>query len=92
MKSFDKVLSPRSTMTKVGKIGFGWHQGSQSMCEFSAFRYFFKTNVAQSVAELIVNSKKHEMWSFSIKFGELRYKNVNNTFMIKWDSAKKHSQ
>ena len=25
MKSFDKVLSPRFTMAKVGKIGFGWH-------------------------------------------------------------------
>ena len=33
-------------------------QGSQSMCEFSAFRHFFKTNVAQSVAELILYSQK----------------------------------
>ena len=47
------------------------------MCEFSAFRHFFKTNVAQFVTELIFYSKTHEMWSFSIKFGELRYKNVN---------------
>ena len=58
------------------------------MCELSAFRYFFKTNVAQSVAELILYSQKtvkHKMWSFSIRFGELKYQNVNNTFMIKWD-------
>ena len=36
--------------------------------------------------------KKHEMWSFSFKFGELRHKNVNNTFMIKQKFTSKGSQ
>ena len=36
------------------------NQGLPSVCEFSAFRHFFKPNVAQSVAELI-HCKKHEM-------------------------------
>ena len=48
-----------------------------------SFLAFFKTNVAQSVAELILYSQNHEMWSFSIKFGKIRFKNVNNTFIIK---------
>ena len=56
------------------------------MCEFSAFWHIFKTNIAQSVTELEIYSQKHEMWSYTIKFGELRYKNVNNTFMLKKDS------
>ena len=47
------------------------NQGLTSVCEFSTFRHFFKVLL------------KHEMWSFSIKFGKLRYNNVNNTFMIK---------
>ena len=47
-------------------------QGLPSVCEFSAFRHFFITNVAQSVAELVLYSQKHEIWSFSIKFGELK--------------------
>ena len=33
-------------------------QGLPSVCEFSAFRHFFKTNVAQSVAELIIYLQK----------------------------------
>ena len=32
------------------------------------------------------------MWSFSIKFSELTYKIVNNTFVIRWDFDKKNSQ
>ena len=56
-------------------------QGSERMCVFSVSRHFFKTNVTQSVTELIVKNTK--LWSFSIKLGELRCKNVNNTFMIK---------
>ena len=31
--------------------------------------------------------KNTKLWSFSIKFGELRYNNVTNTFMIKRDFA-----
>ena len=49
-------------------------QGSPSMCEFSAFRHFFKTNVAQSVAELILYSQKtrnmdifNKIWGTKIK-------------------------
>ena len=41
-------------------------------------RHFFK-----SVTELILYCQKQKLWSFYIKFGELRYKNVNNTFMVK---------
>ena len=59
-------------------------QGLTSVCEFSAIRHFFKTK--QNLV------KKHEMWSFSIKFGELRHKNVNNTFMIKRKFTSKGSQ
>ena len=33
-------------------------QGSPSVCEFSVSRYFFKTNVIQSFAELILYSQK----------------------------------
>ena len=33
-------------------------QGDPSGCEFSASRHFFKTNVAQSVAELVLCSQK----------------------------------
>ena len=33
-------------------------QGLPSVCEFSAFRHFFKANVAQSVAELVLYSQK----------------------------------
>ena len=62
----------------------GISQGVPSVREFSASRHFFKTNVAQSIAELILYSQKNsKLWSFSIKFGELRNNNVNNTFMIK---------
>ena len=50
-------------------------QGLPSVCEFSTSQPFSKTNVAHSVAELMLYSLKHEMWLFSIKFGELRYKN-----------------
>ena len=32
------------------------------------------------------------MWSFSIKFGELRHKNVNKTFIIKRKFTSKGSQ
>ena len=32
------------------------------------------------------------MWSFSIKFGKLKYKNVNNTFMMIQDFDLKDSQ
>ena len=63
------------------------------MREFSASRHFFKTNVTQSVAELILYSQKNtKLWSFSIKFGELRCKNVNNNFMQKRNFALKDSQ
>ena len=62
-------------------------QGLPIVCEFSAFWQFFKTNEAQGFAELVLYSQKHEIWSFSIKLGELRYKNVNNSFMIKRDFA-----
>ena len=48
--------------------------------------------MAQSVAELVLYSQNIRKWSFFIKFGELRYKNVNNTFMIKRDFALKDSQ
>ena len=34
------------------------NQGFPSVCEFSAFRHFFKTNVAQNVAELVLYSQK----------------------------------
>ena len=55
---------------------------------FSASRHFFKRNVTQSVAEIIFYSKKNtKLWSFSIKFVELIYNNINNTFMIKRDFA-----
>ena len=30
-----------------------------------------------------------KLWAFSIKFGEVRCKNVNSTFMQKWDLLKK---
>ena len=34
--------------------------------------------MVQSVAELLIlYSQKHKMWSFSLKFGELIYENVN---------------
>ena len=34
-------------------------QGLPSECEFSAFRHFFKTSMAQSVAELVLYSQKN---------------------------------
>ena len=37
---------------------YSTHQGLPSVCEFSAFRHFFKTSVAQSVAELVLSSQK----------------------------------
>ena len=41
------------------KFGIGIsEQGLPSVCEFSAFRHFFKTNVAQSVAELVLYTQK----------------------------------
>ena len=36
--------------------------------------------------------KKHKMWPFTIKFGELRYKNIDTIFMIKRDFTLKSSQ
>ena len=36
----------------------GKYHRTSVMCEFSASRHFFKTNVTQSVAELILYSKK----------------------------------
>ena len=35
--------------------------GSVTMCVFSVSRHFFKTNVTQSIAELILYSQKHEI-------------------------------
>ena len=56
------------------------------MCKFSAFRHFFKTNVAQSVAKLVLYSQKHEMWSFSFKFGELSRHAAKIAFLGQCDS------
>ena len=51
------------------------------MRKFSASWHFFKTNVTQSVAEFILFSQKNtKLWSFSIKFGELRCKNIQQHF------------
>ena len=47
-----------SKLFEITNYGFDQYQGSPRMCEFSAFRHFFKTNVAQSVAELILYSQK----------------------------------
>ena len=58
-------------------------------CVNSQIFGIFSKQVAQSIAELLLYSQKYEMWSFSIKFGGLRYKNVNNTFM---NFTLKHSQ
>ena len=52
-------------LIKIGMLGmpnkadvvedyYSTHQGLPSVCEFSAFRHFFKTKVAQSVAELVL--------------------------------------
>ena len=63
-------------------LGFVPYKVCQACVISQLFGIFFKTNVAQSFVELILYSQKHEMWSFYIKFGELSFKNVNNTFMV----------
>ena len=65
-----------------------WIDSTSVICKFSAYQHFFKANVTQCVAEFILYSKKYtKLWSFSIKFSELKCKNVNNTFMQKRDFA-----
>ena len=71
LRSEKYILSHRTSVVRV----------------FSASRHFFKTNVTESDAEFIFIVKNTKMWSFSNKFGELRCKNVNNTFMQKPDFA-----
>ena len=67
-------------------------QTASVMRKFSFSAFFSKQKWHKVLLSWFFVVKKHEMWSFSIKFGELRYKNVNNTFMIKREFALKISQ
>ena len=60
------------------------------MCEFSAF--FQNKSDSKCCLVDISESKNTKLWTFSIEFGELRNKNVTNTFIQKQDFAYKDSQ
>ena len=61
----------------------GMCKACQACVNSQLFGIFSKQTWLKVLLSCYFIVKKHEMWSYSIKFGELRYKNKNNTFMIK---------
>ena len=72
----------------VHSIALKMIKACQTCVNSQLFGIFSKQTWLKELLSWYFIVKKHKMWSFFIKFGELRYKNVNNTVMKNGTSLK----